>query len=388
MSRKKNILFLASWYPNKKDPKAGNFIQRHAEAIKLKHNIFVLYVGSHEQEEKQVIDIRQKNGIYEVILYYKKVKNKIPGLSQFIKYRRLMNAYKYGYNLILKESCKIDLVHLNVAFPAGLFAEYLKKKYKFKYILTEHSTTFLPISPLKFGLMEGFLIKKIANKASCVCPVSKDLGNAMRQFGIENKYEVVYNVVDENIFQYQPSVEKSKELRLIHISNFKEEHKNISGMLNVIKKLTNQLNDFVVTFAGDGDTEHLENQVKEINIPDKNIKIEGSKSSKEVAALMNQNDAFLLFSHYENLPCVVAESLITGTPVISSDVNGIKEMIDETNGLLVEDNDEEALLKKIIFFQKNKMKYSAQSIRKDALKRYSKEAVSERFDKIYQSLID
>jgi glycosyltransferase involved in cell wall biosynthesis len=64
----------------------------------------------------------------------------------------------------------------------------------------------------------------------------------------------------------------------------------------------------------------------------------------EVLELFRAGDASLLSSSWENFPHSVVESLAAGTPVISTRVGGVPEVVhDGVNGLLVEPNDVDAL---------------------------------------------
>ena len=47
-------------------------------------------------------------------------------------------------------------------------------------------------------------------------------------------------------------------------------------------------------------------------------------------------DAFCLASRWEGMPITVIEALATGTVVIATNVGGIREMVDNTCGLLVD----------------------------------------------------
>jgi glycosyltransferase involved in cell wall biosynthesis len=66
-------------------------------------------------------------------------------------------------------------------------------------------------------------------------------------------------------------------------------------------------------------------------------------SSQEVANKMKNANCFVLFSDYENQPCVILESFATGIPVIAPRVGGIPEIVEENRGILVEKADEKAL---------------------------------------------
>ena len=60
---------------------------------------------------------------------------------------------------------------------------------------------------------------------------------------------------------------------------------------------------------------------------------------EEVAHHLQQSHALLLFSNYENAPCVISEAHCVGLPVIATKVGGISEMVDDSNGLLVASGD-------------------------------------------------
>ena len=52
------ILFISSWFPNKLEPTNGNFVQRHAEAVALKHDVEILHtIGDFNQKETFVFDL-------------------------------------------------------------------------------------------------------------------------------------------------------------------------------------------------------------------------------------------------------------------------------------------------------------------------------------------
>ena len=55
--KRHKILFISSWFPNKLEPTNGNFVQRHAEAVSLLHDVEVLHaIGYFNEKEKFVFD--------------------------------------------------------------------------------------------------------------------------------------------------------------------------------------------------------------------------------------------------------------------------------------------------------------------------------------------
>jgi glycosyltransferase involved in cell wall biosynthesis len=105
----------------------------------------------------------------------------------------------------------------------------------------------------------------------------------------------------------------------------------------------------------------------------------------EVARQMQLSSVLLLFSRYENLPCVLLEALCCGLPVVSSRVGGIGEVINDSNGILVESGNVEQLAAAMIGIIENYKIYDRASIAKEALAMYNYEAVGKKYLSVYQS---
>lgn len=384
MSQRLNILFLASWFPNKLKPKNGNFIQQHALAVSKYCNVACLHALSSEQEELFVVEENYNEGVYEVIVYYKKIYSNFPGVSQYLKLKRQIEAYRIGYKKVKAHLKKIDLVHLNVMFPAGIFALDLKETFKLPYIISENWTGFLPSDPIKIKGIENYFIRRIMKNASVICPVSQDLEDALKTFYPHKNFEIVPNVVNTDVFKFKSHASGK---RILHISNLKDEHKNITGILDTIKELSKTRSDFFITIAGDGDYKYFQQYAKKLQIPENLYTIEGAKSYTEVAQLMQQHDLFLLYSNYENLPCVIAESLVSGLPVLSSKAGGTAEMVDASSGIIVESKNNTLLLKQLNYLLDNLDQYKNAEIAEKAVLKYSYENVGNQFLAIYQKVL-
>lgn len=383
MSKKLNILFLASWYPNELLPKNGNFIQQHALAVSNYCNVNVLHIIARNQDEKFTLEEKDNNGVLEVIVYYKKINSNSP-LAQFRKLKRRHRAHLLGYQTILKKVKRIDITHLNVVFPAGNFAIYLKKKYKIPYILSENWTVLLDVNPIKMGRITKKMVQRTLDYADVLCPVSEDLKQALEKLSANTNYQIVPNVVNTKVFNHRAHDDGK---RILHISNLKDEHKNITGILDTIKELSITRSDFFITIAGNGDFNYFNQYAKKIGIPESLYTIEGSKSTQEVAQLMNEHDLFLLYSNYENLPCVISEALVSGMPVLTSKAGGTAEMVGNNNGIVIPPKNNKILLEKLNYMLDNLNQYNNQEIATQGVDKYSYESVGKQFLEIYTQLI-
>ncbi len=386
---KLNILFLSSWYPNRVLPTLGNFVQKHAEAVALRTNVVALFVCSdNNNTQKYEVVVSTLNGVFTINVYYKKVTHSIPVLSQLQKATRYIKAHLIGLKIVNQKFNRIDLVHHNILYPAGIIAWYLKKFKGIPYIITENWTGYLPSKNTPRGWIERVLSKKIARNASYITPVSKDLRDAMLNLGFDTNYEIIYNVTDTKLF-YPTETKKDGKIKIVHISTLDDAHKNISGMLRVTEKLSKLRNDFEIWFIGDGDsTPHIKT-ASDLNIHKTFAFFDGTKTTKEVAEIMRNAHCFLLFSNYENLPCVMVEALASGIPIVSSTAGGIPEHITDNLGYLIKPLDEPALLDALNKAIDNikSGKYNSKELSNYATNNFSYEKVGEKFVALYSRIL-
>jgi glycosyltransferase involved in cell wall biosynthesis len=96
--------------------------------------------------------------------------------------------------------------------------------------------------------------------------------------------------------------------------------------------------------AGDGpDLDATRSEAARLGL-DQRVRFLGPLDREGVLTLFRAADASLLSSSWENFPHTVVESLAVGTPVVSTDVGGVAEVVrDGENGLLVPAGDAGAL---------------------------------------------
>lgn len=390
MSNKLNILFLSSWYPNRVLPTLGNFVQKHAEAVALHSNVVALFVCSdvNNKEKFEVIE-SALNNVFTINVYYKKVTHSIPVLAQIQKANRYIKAHFIGLKIANKKLSSIDLVHHNILYPAGIIAWYLKKFKCIPYIVTENWTGYLPSKNTPRGWIETMLSKKIACNANYITPVSKDLRDAMISHGFDTKYEIIYNVTDTKLFYPTAISATPSKVKIVHISTLDDAHKNISGMLRVVEKLSKTRNDFEAWFIGDGDTKPHIKTATDLTILNSFAFFDGTKTTFEVAEIMRNAHCFLLFSNYENLPCVMVEALASGIPIVSSTAGGIPEHITDNLGILVKPLDEPALLDALnkVIDNIKAGKYNSKELANYAINNFSYEKVGEKFVALYERIL-
>ncbi len=371
---RKHIVFLARWYPHRYDPMFGLFVQRHAEAAALFNDITVVYCHACERLQANKFEIvrTNENNVDTIRVYYKKPENKILSLIRF--YRANMKA--------LKLCGKTDMIHVHILTRLGVIAWIQKKLHKTPYIITEHWSRYLPGNDFG-GFLRKLFTKIVVRNAETVTTVTENLAIAMKNHGLKNdNYVVLPNVVNLDMFHI--SKRNNNPCKIIHISCFEDKSKNISGLLKSLKIIDDKGIDFQCTFIGEGmDLDLMKEKAKELQLINK-VSFTGLLQEQALADELSSGDFLVLSSNYENMPVVILEALASGLPVVSTNVGGIKEMIDDTKGILVEPRNKEALAEAMIKMIETHKNYDANYLRNSVIEKYGYESVGRFLSRLYK----
>jgi len=377
MERKK-ILWLPSWYPNETDRFTGDFIQRHAYAAAINDDVHVLFVTKISGKENHQT-LHQATGLTEQIIYFK---SSITSLKNQILY---FNFYRKAIREFIKKNGLPHFVHVHVPWKAGLVALWLKRKYGVPYIITEHWGIYNNIEKNSF-LHWSFFNKKALNyifsQAKRFISVSKFLGEGVNWMVVKKLFEVMPNVVDTTLFHFTER-KPNEPFTFIHVSNGAA-IKNLSGIIKSFSHYLkyNQETTDRLLIVGTKDKAYKALAEAE-GLWNKHIFFIGEIPYPDVAHHMKDADALLLFSHMENSPCVIGEALCCGVPVIASNVGGIPELLDSTNGILVTEGDEHALAKAMEEMKKNYERYNRKEISEKAVKKFNYGTIAKQFHQLY-----
>lgn len=384
MSNASKVLFLPEWYPNKTHLSVGSFIKVHAEAINAKIPIDVLHVCG-DVNAKRIYSFEKSvvNGVNTYILYYRKSKLKDP-ISQLIKAILYVFGQFYGYYRYRKLNPRPLLLHVHVLTRAAILPFVLSFFRKQDYFISEQWTRYLPQDGSYSGKIRKFFTNWVAKRSKGISAISQDLKFNMNRHGITNSnFRVISNVVKPIFFESNNDI-KSIENHFCHVSNFKKVHKNIPGTLEAFKKVQSHGLPFSLTMVGNGDDFDKAGQmVKELGLD--TVNFTGFLYGNDVVEEIAKSSALVLFSNYETQGVVIIESLSLGVPVIATDTSAIPEMIDETNGILVEPNDVEALSKAIAQVITKEVNFDRNRIKADAAKKYKGDVIAQQFIEFYRA---
>lgn len=380
---KKNILFLSSWYPDRITRNNGDFVQRHARAASSIYRVATLFVKFDPDlsSGKEIIERTDKN-FSEIYIYFGMRAGSSGGFFKVLKY---LKYYFWGYKYLKKNYFDPDLVHANIIFPIGIIACLFRLIYKKPYVISEHWSSYLDINNKQIPSWQKRVDRITVKYAELILPVTKNLRDSLINLGYKSKYKIIPNVIDTETFvslKHQP-----KNKAFIHLSSLNDRIKNISGLIQAVKIVSEKRQDFRVNIFG---AEYLSKHKAlsdELGLLDTVLFFHGEIDRSEVPHQLQKSISLLMFSNYESLPCVIIEALSCGIPVISTDVGGIKEYISEKEGILIPRGDIEKMAEAMNYMLDNPNAFDKTHLREFAVSNFSVKSVALQLDAAYQSLI-
>jgi Glycosyltransferase len=384
----RNILWLASWYPNRLAPFDGDFIQRHAQAVAQLHRIELLFVvndvtGKITRDTKE--EVYRDGNLTERITYYHSFKTGIGFIDKILSTQKYVRIYKKAVQKYIAGNGQPLFVHLHVAMKAGIIAMWLQRKFKIPYILSEHWTDYLPEAKPNYNEY-SFVFRNLCGKiflgATTVTVVSKVLGEAIAEkFSV--RYSVIPNVVNTSIF-FPDRQSRAEQIKFVHISGLGAQ-KNIAQMMQAFEMIRKKNYEFNLTIFGppSPEVDHLINQYALNDY----VELQDEVPQEILAKAIQRSDALILYSNYETFGCVVIEANACGIPAILSNLPVFREYsVENKTAIFVEPANPEALADAMISFMKNREMFDAQKIWRHVVTKFSYPVIAHQFDALYDNL--
>ena len=224
-----------------------------------------------------------------------------------------------------------DIVHVHL-FPSLYQCALAAIGLRTKMVYTEHSTSNRRRNKFWLRPVERFIYSRYER----IISISKDTENALTSwlgYGGE-RFVTINNGVDISRFN---SIEVPRvENALVMVSRFAP----AKDQETVIRAIPYVRNEVFVRFVGDGVTrQKCERLSAELGVSDR-VQFWGSRS--DVAELISSSLIGVQSSKWEGFGLTAVEMMACGKPVIASNVDGLRQVVDGA-GLLFEVGDEKQL---------------------------------------------
>ncbi|MDC4241871.1 glycosyltransferase [Clostridium tertium] len=380
-----HVMFIPSWYHNKRNPVHGSFFKEQAIALKergikitIAYNEIWPLTLAFKVKEKIGLNYSVEEGLKT---YRYKNFNYLPKNPMMFKVfnRRLEKLYKE----VVKKEGKVDLIHCQSSFWAGISANYISKKYNIPLIITEHSSLEKAIY-----IKESYkpLIKESYLEADELIAVGNGLKKEISKFCGRKDIKVIHNLIPIENFYISKNKNKNKNFTFLSLA-FLEGEKGMDTLIRSYAKYLKET-DSKLLIGGDGSQkDFLIKLCEELEIKNQ-VEFLGALSRKEVSHYMSICDSFVLASRYETFGVVYIEALASGKPIIGTYNGGAEDIINSKNGLIVKVDDVDELGNAMKYIMENSNSYNAEDIRIDCIEKFSKEKITNEILEIYNLVLD
>lgn len=256
-------------------------------------------------------------------------------------------AYWFSRKLAKRNS--YEIVHSFFALPCGAVAYFLKKKFKIPYIITLCGIDVPGYDQgfAKSHKKHAWILRKVLAKASFVSAGSQSLKTLMLTAKFENEIELIYDGIDTQIFFADYTKRDSQHFTLVSATHL-EPTSGVRILLQAFKILVARYSQMRLIVAGEGsEKKSLEDLARALEILDKVVFV-GKLETKKLVSYYQKADLFVNPTFDQNIKKVVSEALACGLPIIATDTDGNREIVEDgKTGFFVRANDVNDLVEKI-----------------------------------------
>lgn len=327
------LLVFTSLYPNSVQPQCGIFVEERIRQLLESGEVtarvvapvpwfpfrhpgfgqYSVYASVPEREERYGVEIMHPR--------FPAIPKVGMGIAPFLMYRALRPVL----TSILAEQQPFDLIDAHYFYPDGVAAVHLGHYLGKPVVITARGTDVNLIPRYRVPKRQ---ILQAAKHAAAIVTVSQALKEVLVGLGVaEGKITTLRNGVD--LDRFYPLVPRATGdgngvvgpvwLSVGHLVELK-------GLPIVIAALA-QIPAVTLLIVGEGPQKSALRQLARRLGVAARVRFLGAVRHVDLCSYYNASDVLILASSREGMPNVVLEALACGTPVIATDVGGIRELV-------------------------------------------------------------
>ena len=299
-----------------------------------------------------------------------------------------------------------DIVHTHSA-KAGILGRYagysLKgKDGRPKVVHTIHGLAFHPYQSPWLNRLYIAIEKAAAKRTDFFITVADAMMTQATAAGIGNKQQFVtaYSAIEEKSFLDPISEQEKKEFRQKH--GIAEDAvvlvsiarlfmlKGHDYIIESAKQLAERFDKAVWLFVGDGNlTDHYKKRIDESGLAER-IKFTGLLPPSQIPLAIQSSDILVHCSLREGLARSLPQGMLCGKAVISFDVDGAKEVVNENTGRLIEPKNVQQLIEASaeLIEDKSLRDRLGRAGRESVKSKFAPETMVDTIEEVYRKLLE
>ncbi len=344
------VLCFSTLYPNGEQPNHGIFVEN-----RLRHTVLTGTVTATVLAPVPFFPFRSKAfGRYgafarvarqetrhEIPVYHPRFPV-IPKLGQRWTPHFLYKAARRKLEQLVSDGYDFDVIDAHYFYPDAVAAGRLARQFGKPFVVTSRGSD---LTEHARDPAQRELILQTASAATALITVSASLKAELERLGVDpDRIAVLRNGVETDTFRPLPRDECRKGLGLDAFTIL-----SVGALIPLkahdiaIRSLVH-MPDCHLLIAGIGPLHgELERLAGSLGVASR-VTLLGAIPHRELATYYSAADAMVLMSSREGWANVILESLACGTPVVASDVGGVREIIrDPVAGMIVTERQPESL---------------------------------------------
>jgi len=301
-------------------------------------------------------------------------------LKNLVKPIKPLKDIKVVFELLkVKKAFKPDIIHLHSS-KAGVLGRIIGLGMKNRVVYTVHGFDSIRLVHRVFLPLERLL----QHFCGAIIGVSDYDNKNLKSEKIKKNVSTIYNGISELSINKESAfpfdvTNKKIVMTIARIAL----HKQFDLFLDVARNFGT---DYLFIWIGGEPNLTLEEIYNKYDVPE-NVKLMGDVPN--ASKYINLCDLFVLFSNFEGLPMTIIEAMSQKKAIVASDVGGIYELVDDSNGKLIKNDVEEATnaIKTILKDNSKKNNMEIESYNKYN-KNFTLEKMWESYKNIYEKLIN
>ncbi len=214
-----------------------------------------------------------------------------------------------------------DIIHTNNT-QCQLLVAMLHSKLPSRLVTTEHNTTNHRRCWSWYRKIDRWMYRQY-DAIICVSDwVKNNLVNSLGDKAAEGRLHLVYNGVQTALYKSVPAKAPEDVKTIIMVAGFRAQ----KDQPTLIRAMSLLPENYQLLLVGDGLCwQSCRELAKSVGVADK-ILFTGDRT--DIPQLLAQSDVAVLSSHFEGLPLTAIEAMAAGRPLIASDVDGIRQVVD------------------------------------------------------------
>lgn len=394
-----NVLHLPSWYPDLRDTRLdGVFFREFAVGLAAHHPDCTVHVASWGHGDRELSSATLRTWLRRPVLAPLALPARRVLAPNLIEHREPAWTWRYdvargnveGVTAAMRrllarlrgEGVRVDLMHAQVAFPAGRVAMTLSAETGIPFVLTEHMGPF-PFVAFRRGERVSDDILAPIRAARRVWAVSRALADDVQRLtGV--RPDVVPNAVDGDFFVPGP-VRPGRPSRFVCI-----------GALVPAKGQEDLLHAFAqaglgpearLCLMGSGPSEAALRALAERLGIAARVEWRAARGREAVREVLQANDVLVSASRHESFGLTLVEALACARPVIATRCGGPEDIVRPEDGMLVPVGDVAALAAAIGAVARGERGFDPGALRRGFEERFSMPVVTGRIVREYRAVI-